>query len=80
MNGTRVDILDALTGAVVGHCQGPTLSGQCPRLDEDGVPPCSGHRIVPMSAGPDGWLRWVSPASRHCPLAWNEETGTAEYP
>lgn len=52
MNGTRVDMLDASTGERVDHCYGPTLAGQCPRLDQDGVPPCDGHRIGPLGAGP----------------------------
>ena len=76
MTGARVDILDASSGEVVGHCHGPTLAGQCPRLDQEGTPPCIGHRIVPLSAGPDGWLRWVPPTARYCPLAWDEDTGT----
>jgi hypothetical protein len=78
MNGTRVDILDASTGEVVDHCYGPTLAGQCPRLDQDGVPPCNGHRIVPLGAGPESWFRWVPPTARPCPLSWNQDVGTVK--
>jgi len=78
MNGTRVDILDSSAGEVVDHCHGPTLSGQCPRVDQDGIAPCNGRRIVPLAAGPEYWLRWVPPTSRHCPLVWNQDAGEVE--
>lgn len=78
MNGTRVDILDASTDVVVDHCYGPTLAGQCPRLNADGSPPCTGHRIVPFGAGPESWLRRVPPTARRCPLAWSQDVGTVE--
>jgi hypothetical protein len=78
MNGTRVDILDASTGEVVDHCYGPTLAGLCPRLDQEGIPPCSGRCIVPLGAGPESWLRWVQPTTRHCPLSWNDDAGRFE--
>jgi hypothetical protein len=80
MNDTRVDIVDPLSGDIVDHCYGPTFSGQCPRLNQSGIPPCSGHRIAPLGAGPESWLRWVPPTTRHCPLVWNEDVGTVDYP
>lgn len=78
MNITRVDILDVFTNEVVDHCYGPTLSGQCPRLDQDGTAPCHGHRIVPLGAGLESWGHSVPSTARRCPLAWNQDVGTAK--
>jgi hypothetical protein len=77
---TRVDILDASTGDVVDHCYGPTLADLCPRLDQDGSAPCHGHRIVPLGAGPESWLRWVPSTTQGCPLTWNQDVGAVESP
>jgi hypothetical protein len=73
MNETRVDFLDAATGETIDHCHGPTRGGGCPYADRNGIVPCNGCRIAPMGAGPELWLVYVPPASRHCPSAWNLE-------
>ena len=73
MSEARVDILDAVTGEVVDRCFGPTLAGACPRADRSGIVLCQGRRIVPLSHGPECWLRWVPPAARFCPLEWNAD-------
>jgi len=71
MNRTRVDILDADTDLVVDHCHGLTSAGSCPGANRDGIVPCNGRRVASSDAGPEFWLVWVPPASRHCPMAWN---------
>jgi hypothetical protein len=78
MNITRVDILDASTGEVVDHCYGPTVAASCPCLDQEGVPPCAGHRIVALGSGPESWGRWIPITARHCPLSWNQEVGSVQ--
>jgi hypothetical protein len=70
MSEAQVDMLDAATGEVVDHCFGPVLGGGCSRADRHGIVLCNGRRIAPPSAGPEYWLVWVPPASRHCPRAW----------
>jgi hypothetical protein len=73
MNEDRVDILDAITSELVDECYGPTATGRCPRTRPDGAVGCAGCRIAPTGAGPEYWMMWVPPASRHCPLAWDLE-------
>jgi hypothetical protein len=73
MNEDRVDILDDVTHEVVDECYGPTATGCCPRTRPDGVVCCAGRRIAPTGAGPEYWMMWVPPGSRHCPLAWDLE-------
>lgn len=73
MDETRVDVLDAATGEIVDHCDGPEPGGHCPFADLSGIVPCSGHRVAPLGAGPEYWLIFVPPGSRHCPQAWNLE-------
>jgi hypothetical protein len=68
---TCVDILDADTGEVVDYCFGLTRDGRCPNANRDGIVPCNGRRVAASREGPEFWLVWVPPASRHCPLAWN---------
>ena len=70
----RVDILDAETDLVVDHCYGLTSQGFCPDANRDGVVPCNGRRVAPPSSGPEFWLVYVPPASRHCPMTWNLES------
>jgi hypothetical protein len=70
MSEAWVDMLDAATGEVVDHCYGPVLGGDCSRADRNGIVLCNGRRIAAPSAGPEHWLVWVPPASRHCPRAW----------
>jgi hypothetical protein len=70
MSEAWVDLLDAATGDVVDHCYGPVLGGGCSRADRNGIVLCNGRRIAAPSAGPEHWLVWVPPASRHCPKAW----------
>jgi hypothetical protein len=70
----RVDILDAETDQVVDHCYGLTARGFCPDANRDGIVPCNGRRVAPSGSGPEFWLVFVPPASRHCPLAWNLES------
>lgn len=74
MNETRVDILDAASGEIIDYCNGPLPEGSCPYAERDGTVPCSGRRIAPMDSGPEWWLIYVPPASRHCPQAWNLES------
>jgi hypothetical protein len=73
MNETCVNTLDPVTGETIDHCNGPTRGGSCPYTDRDGIVPCNGCRIAAMGAGPEYWLMYVPPASRHCPRAWNLE-------
>ena len=68
---TRVDILGADTGEVVDYCFGLTRDGRCPNANRDGIVLCNGRRVAASREGPEFWLVWVPPASRHCPLAWN---------
>jgi len=70
----RVDILDAETDQVVDQCNGLTARGFCPDANRDGIVPCNGRRVAPSGSGPEFWLVYVPPASRHCPLAWNLES------
>jgi hypothetical protein len=70
----RVDILDAETDQVVDHCHGLTARGFCPDANRDGIVPCNGRRVAPSGSGPEFWLVFVPPASRHCPLAWKLES------
>ena len=71
MRESRVDILDAAHGKVVDHCYGPTSGGSCPGANRDGIVPCNGRRIAASCTGPEHWLVFVPPATRHCPSAWN---------
>lgn len=71
MGEARVDILDAPHGKVVDHCYGPTSAGSCPGADRNGIVPCNGRHIAASGAGPEQWLIFVPPATRHCPSAWN---------
>ena len=73
MDETRVYILSAATGEMIDHCDGPEPGGRCPYAGGDGIVPCSGCRVAPLSAGPEYWLLFVPPRSRHCPQAWNLE-------
>jgi hypothetical protein len=73
MSGFDVDIHDETTQHQVGHCDGPTPAGTCPNAGPDRVVACAGCRIAPHNAGPEYWLLWVPPGSRHCPLAWDLE-------
>ncbi len=71
MSQARVDILDAATDRVVDHCYGLTTRGICPDANREGIVPCNGRRVASQGAGPEFWLVWVPPASRHCPLSWS---------
>ena len=70
----RVDILDPERDQVVDHCHGLTSWGLCPGANREGIVPCNGRRVAPSGSGPEFWLVFVPPASRHCPLAWNLES------
>lgn len=59
MDETRVDILDAASGVIMDHCNGPTPGGSCPYAERDATVPCNRRRIAPMGSGPEWWLVYV---------------------
>ena len=65
-----VDIVDDRTMEPLDHCCGPTASGDCPRLDGQGVA-CAGRRVRSADAGGEYWLLQVPASSRQCPFAWD---------
>jgi hypothetical protein len=66
----HVDIVDADTYRVVGHCKGP-VAGACSIATR--IVRCASRRIAPAEAAPEYSMLWVPPGTRHCPLMWNLE-------
>ncbi|MEV4346453.1 hypothetical protein AB0J83_18455 [Actinoplanes sp. NPDC049596] len=72
MSGRGIRILDPRTGKLTGRCPGPASSGECPLAGADGVVPCAGLLIEPVSADPEYWPLAVPRGYRHCDVPWNE--------
>jgi hypothetical protein len=73
MTTGRIQILDPVSGSVVGGCDGPTATGRCPRPRRDRVVACAGGLIAPRNADPRYWPRWVPAGLRQCPLGWRRQ-------
>lgn len=66
----HVRILNPTTWAVVGQCDGPTATGDCPQVGENDIVPCAACLIAPPNADPQHWPLRVQPNARSCPLGW----------
>jgi len=66
----RIDVLDPQTSERVFSCEGPTMSGGCPRAGADDTLPCMGLLLQPLvERGSLGTFRFhVSGRSPACPL------------